>query len=112
MIAGVRALGFAGRFVSGYLRVRGDDDGPDVTGGNTHAWAQVHVPGPGWVDFDPASGAVGNRDLVRVAVVDDPGAASPLHGTYFGDASDHVGMTVAVAVTREGDERRDSGTRG
>jgi hypothetical protein len=55
---------------------------------------------------------VGNRDLVRVAVVDDPGAASPLHGTYFGDASDHVGMTVAVAVTREGDERRDSGTRG
>jgi transglutaminase-like putative cysteine protease len=103
MIAAVRALGFAARFVSGYLRVRGADDA-HLTGGNTHAWAQVHVPGPGWVDFDPASGTVGNRDLVRVAVVDDPGAAVPVHGTYFGDAADHVGMTVAVAVIRDGTE--------
>ena len=100
MIAGVRSLGFAARFVSGYLRVR-DEHGEDLTGGNTHAWAQVHIPGAGWVDFDPSSGAIGNRDLVRVAVVDDPGAAVPLHGTYFGAASDHIGMTVAVEVTRE-----------
>ena len=78
MIAALRSLGFAARFVSGYLRVADDDD--SLTGGNTHAWAQVHVPGPGWVDFDPSSGAVGNEDLVRVAVVHDPAAAIPLQG--------------------------------
>ena len=100
MISALRSLGFAARFVSGYLRVA--DGGEDLAGGNTHAWAQVYVPGPGWVDFDPSSGSVGNRDLVRVAVVDDPVAAVPLHGTYFGEAGDHVGMTVAVRVTGDG----------
>ncbi len=96
MIAAVRSLGFAARFVSGYLRVEGG--GEDLAGGNTHAWVQVFVPGPGWVDFDPSSGAVGNRDLVRVAVVHDPAAAIPLQGTYYGAAEDHVAMRVAVAV--------------
>ena len=99
MIAALRSLGFAARFVSGYLRVADDDD--SLTGGNTHAWVQVHVPGPGWVDFDPSSGAVGNRDLVRVAVVHEPAEAIPLQGTWFGAASDHLAMNVAVKVTAE-----------
>ena len=55
MIAALRSLGFAARFVSGYLRVADDDD--SLAGGNTHAWVQVYLPGPGWVDFDPSSGA-------------------------------------------------------
>jgi transglutaminase-like putative cysteine protease len=97
MIAALRSLGFAARFVSGYLRV--DDDDDSLTGGNTHAWVQVHVPGPGWVDFDPSSGAIGNKDLVRVAVVNDPSEAIPLQGTWFGSASDHIAMQVAVKVT-------------
>jgi transglutaminase-like putative cysteine protease len=97
MIAALRSLGFAARFVSGYLRVADDDD--SLTGGNTHAWVQVHVPGPGWVDFDPSSGAIGNKDLVRVAVVHDPSAAIPLQGSWFGSAADHIAMRVAVKVT-------------
>ena len=97
MIAALRSLGFAARFVSGYLRVADDDD--SLTGGNTHAWVQVHVPGPGWVDFDPSSGAIGNRDLVRVAAVHDPVAAIPLQGSFYGAAEDHVAMQVAVKVT-------------
>ena len=99
MIAALRSLGFAARFVSGYLRVADDND--SVTGGNTHAWVQVHLPGPGWVDFDPSSGAVGNRDLVRVAVVHEPREAIPLQGTWFGAASDHLAMDVAVKVTAD-----------
>jgi transglutaminase-like putative cysteine protease len=100
MIDAVRSLGMAARFVSGYLHVPDDDEGY-VGGGNTHAWAQVYLPGPGWVDFDPSNGIVGNRDLIRVAVVRDPHQATPLHGTWMGIPSDFLGMKVEVAVTSD-----------
>jgi transglutaminase-like putative cysteine protease len=87
----------AARFVSGYLHV-GDGDDDHVVGGNTHAWVQVYVPGPGWVDCDPSSGMVGNQNLVRVAAVGKPCEAIPLQGTWIGSASDHVAMKVAVRV--------------
>ena len=96
MIAALHSLGIAARFVSGYLNL--DDDDDDVTGGNTHAWVQVYVPGPGWIDFDPSSGVVGNQNLVRVAVVREPREAIPLQGTWVGTASDHLAMKVAVKV--------------
>src|SRR2546423_9976829 len=76
MIAALRSLGLAARFVSGDLHVPDQDD--CLVGGNTHAWVQVYVPGPGWVDFDPSRGTVGNQDLVRVAVVPEPREAIPL----------------------------------
>jgi transglutaminase-like putative cysteine protease len=98
MIESLRSLGIAARFVSGYLHLADDDD-DSLTGGNTHAWVQVYVPGPGWVDFDPSSGMVGNQNLVRVAVVHDPRHAIPLHGTWIGRASDHLAMKVSVKVT-------------
>ena len=97
MIEAVRSLRMAARFVSGYLHIPGDDEGY-VGGGNTHAWAQVYLPGPGWVDFDPSNGILGNRDLVRVAVVPDPRHAIPLHGTWLGNLTDYLGMDVEVAV--------------
>jgi transglutaminase-like putative cysteine protease len=99
MIEAVRSLGMAARFVSGYLHVPDHNDDRNAGGGNTHAWVQVYLPGPGWVDFDPTSGIVGNRGLVRVAVVRDPRQAIPLHGTWTGFPSDILGMTVEVNVT-------------
>jgi transglutaminase-like putative cysteine protease len=96
MIAALRTRGIAARFVSGYLHLPDDDD--DV-GGNTHAWVQVYVPGPGWVDFDPSGGVVGNKNLIRVAVAPDAREAIPLQGTWFGTAADHRAMKVAVNVT-------------
>ena len=98
MIAALRSLGIAARFVSGYLHLADDDD---VTGGNTHAWVQAYVPGPGWVDFDPSTGMVGNRNLVRVAVAHEPQEAIPLQGTWIGTAGDHLAMKVAVKVTAD-----------
>ena len=59
MIAVLRSRGIAARFVSGYVHLPDDDDEDDLTGGNTHAWVQVYVPGPGWVDFDPSGGISG-----------------------------------------------------
>jgi transglutaminase-like putative cysteine protease len=110
MIATLRSLGIATRFVSGYLHLADDDD--RATGGNTHAWVQVYVPGPGWVDFDPSSGMVGNQNLVRVAVVRKPCEAIPLQGTWIGTASDHLAMKVAVRVTAEADPSDGCGARG
>jgi len=98
MIAALRSLGIAARFVSGYLHLADDDD-DQLTGGNTHAWIQAYIPGPGWVDFDPSSGMVGNQNLVRVAVAHKPHEAIPLQGTWTGSASDHLAMKVAVKVT-------------
>jgi transglutaminase-like putative cysteine protease len=106
MIDAARSLGMAARFVSGYLHIPGERH---RGGGHTHAWAQVYLPGPGWVDFDPASGIVGNRDLVRVAVVRDPRQAIPLHGTFMGSASDYLGMQVEVVVTSDGAKSEKTG---
>ncbi len=96
MMEATRALGFASRFVSGYLYV--PDSAGHIGGGNTHAWVQVYLPGAGWVEFDPTNGIIGNRDLVRVAVARDPRHAVPLWGTWNGSRDDAVGMDVEVDV--------------
>jgi transglutaminase-like putative cysteine protease len=96
----VRALGFAARFVSGYLYVP-VRDGPDIRGGGaTHAWCQIYLPGAGWVEFDPTNGIVGNRGLIRVAVARNPRQAMPLTGTWYGRAEASLGMSVEVIVRR------------
>jgi transglutaminase-like putative cysteine protease len=100
MIEAARALGFAARFVSGYLAsVIDETDGPDYTGGNTHAWAQVYLPRLGWIDFDPTSGTIGPHGLIAVAVVAHPQEAIPLQGSFLGFPADHIGMDVAVTIT-------------
>jgi transglutaminase-like putative cysteine protease len=98
MMEAARSLGFAARFVSGYLYVPDRDAGDvNIGGGSTHAWCQVYLPGAGWVEFDPTNGIVGSRDLIRVAVARDARQAIPLHGSYFGEAVDD-GMDVSVVV--------------
>src|SRR6187431_2907306 len=99
MMEAVRSLGFAARFVSGYIFVAGDRS---VNGGGaTHAWMQVYLPGAGWIDFDPTNSIVGNRNLIRVAVAWDQGSALPLWGTFIGPASSFRGMEVDVSVIEE-----------
>ena len=100
MMAALRSRGIAARFVSGYVHLAEEEheDEHQITGGNTHAWVQGYVPGPGWVDFDPSAGAVGNQNLIRVAVVGHPRDAIPLQGTWYGSAADHLAMQVAVRV--------------
>ncbi len=112
MMEGVRALGLAARFVTGYLhvpdrkppnQVHGADEAERQGGGNTHAWLQVYLPGAGWVDFDPTNGIVGSRGLIRVAVVRDPSMAVPLSGSWTGAAGDCLGMDVSVHVAEVAD---------
>jgi transglutaminase-like putative cysteine protease len=100
MIEAARSFGFAARFASGYLAVPLDEAPMNGSaGGSTHAWAQIYLPGTGWIDFDPTSGSAGNIGLVSVAVARDPRHAIPLHGTFIGFPSDHLGMEVQVSIT-------------
>jgi len=103
MIEGARVLGLSARFVSGYLYSPRHDNEECRRrgGGNTHAWVRIFLPSGGWVEFDPTNGLVGNRDLIRVAVVRDPSQAVPLSGTWDGAVDDYLGMEVQVDVTTD-----------
>jgi len=97
-----RRFGFAARFVTGYLNDSADGpDGP-VGGGATHAWADVFIPGEGWIEFDPTNKITAGSALIRVAKTRKPAQASPISGSFEGPDAICVSMTVSVDV-READ---------
>lgn len=98
MMEAARQLGFAARFVTGYVYVPDRDQSTRLGGGSTHAWCQIYLPGSGWAEFDPTNGIVGNRDLIRVGVARTPRQATPLWGSYYGSPDDEIGMEVSVQV--------------
>lgn len=104
MIEALRRLGFACRFVSGYLYDAALDGGAvGMTGsGATHAWLQVYLPGAGWRAYDPTNRITEGFDLIRVAIARHPGQVIPLSGSWFGDAEDYLGMDVQVAIRKLG----------
>ena len=101
-IEAARYLGFGARFVSGYLYDPALDRG-DATQAvaATHAWAEVYLPGAGWIEYDPTDVLIAGENLIRVAVTRDPSQAIPISGSYTGSAADFLGMTVEVAVTAQ-----------
>ncbi|MBB3065287.1 MULTISPECIES: transglutaminase family protein [Limibacillus] len=104
MMEALRSLGMAARFVTGYLydpALEGGDNGT-VGAGATHAWVQVYLPGPGWVECDPTNGIIGGSNLIRVGVARDPAQALPFSGSYFGDRDDFIEMEAEVTVTTSG----------
>jgi transglutaminase-like putative cysteine protease len=102
MIEALRALGLACRYESGYL-YDSKLDGGDVamTGSaSTHAWLAVYLPGAGWVHCDPTNRISGGFELIPVATARHPAQAIPLQGSWFGSASDYVGMSVKVSIKK------------
>ena len=67
----------------------------------THAWAEVYLPGAGWIEYDPTDMLIAGENLIRVAVTRDPSQAIPISGSYTGTSADFLGMTVEVAVTAQ-----------
>jgi transglutaminase-like putative cysteine protease len=105
MIETLRRLGFACRFVSGYLYDAALDRGEAgmVGSGATHAWVQIFLPGAGWLHYDPTNRISEGFDLIPVAIARHPSQAVPLQGSWIGKARDYLGMSVKVTVHKLGD---------
>ncbi|HBL12882.1 MAG TPA: IMP dehydrogenase [Cyanobacteria bacterium UBA11162] len=100
----LRHYGLAARFVSGYLiQLKADIpslDGPSGTPedcADLHAWAEVYLPGAGWIGLDPTSGLLTAEGHIPLACTADPVAASPMPGTTEPCESK---LEFSVSVTR------------
>jgi transglutaminase-like putative cysteine protease len=72
-----------------------------VGAGTTHAWADVYVPGSGWIAYDPTNGTIDSGDLIRVAVTRDISQAIPIAGSFIGAPDSFLDMTINVTVKPE-----------
>ncbi|MEM9794886.1 MAG: transglutaminase family protein [Pseudomonadota bacterium] len=97
-VTAARLLDRPARYVSGYLKMNDRDD-QDAT----HAWAEAHVDGLGWVGFDISNGISPDERYVRVATGLDYGDAAPISGVRQGQGAEE--MSVSVLVSEEQDQQ-------
>jgi transglutaminase-like putative cysteine protease len=101
-VGALRALGLAGRYVSGYLETlpppgRTKLQGADVS----HAWYSVWSPGTGWTDFDPTNNLIPENRHVVTARGRDYLDVAPVKGVLFSGGGHD--LTVSVDVERIGE---------
>ena len=99
-IGALRSMGFAARYVSGYLETLPPPGQEKLKGADaSHAWFAVYVPGVGWFDFDPTNGIAVAGKHITTAWGRDYSDVTPLRGVVFGGGVQQQ-MSVAVDVER------------
>ena len=96
MIAGLRSIGLAARYVSGYLLTLPPPGQPRLIGADaSHAWVSVWCPTAQWFELDPTNCRAPGDDYVTLARGRDYRDIAPIRGVIRGGGS----HTVAVSVT-------------
>ncbi len=96
MLSGLRSLGLAGRYVSGYLATRPPPGRPRLVGADaSHAWVGCWVPGGGWLYLDPTNAKVIDESHATVAYGRDYGDVLPVRGVIFTESKQST-MKVSV----------------
>lgn len=96
MVAGLRSLGLAGRYVSGYLATRPPPGKPRLVGADaSHAWVGCWVPGGGWLYLDPTNNRLTNESHATVAWGRDYSDVPPVRGVIFTESKKST-MKVSV----------------
>jgi transglutaminase-like putative cysteine protease len=104
LVEAARCLGFGARIVSGYLCQPAQNIVGTAGAGSTHAWAEIFVPGAGWITFDPTNRTIGGFNLIPVAVARGIRQATPVAGSFVGTIDAFQGMSVEVIVTSQAGE--------
>ncbi|WP_332118713.1 transglutaminase family protein [Azorhizobium caulinodans] len=97
-VEAVRILGFGARIVSGYMHNPTLKGTGSAGAGSTHAWAEVYIPGAGWITFDPTNRSVGGANLIPVAVGRTNRQVMPVTGNFAGTSDAFDFMSVEVEV--------------
>jgi transglutaminase-like putative cysteine protease len=90
-LAAARHLGYPARYVSGYLMM---NDRVEQTA--SHAWAEAHLNGLGWVGFDVSNGISPDARYVRVATGLDYLGAAPVSGMRYGQGTENMLVSLQV----------------
>ena len=98
MLAALRSLGLAARYVSGYLLTHPPDGAARLIGADaSHAWVSLFVPGSGWIDLDPTNNCLPELEHITVAWGRDFDDVSPVRGVFLGGGGAHT-LEVSVDV--------------
>lgn len=97
LCAVARSQDMPARYVSGYLFAT-DDGTPHEA---AHAWAEIWVPGLGWVGFDPANACCPDERYIRLGSGHDSRGAAPIRGIARGQGAESLDVTVAVEAAQQ-----------
>lgn len=103
LIAAARSLDLPARYISGYLMMEGQ---PDQTA--SHAWAEVHLNGLGWVGFDAANKICPDDRYVRIASGLCYRDAAPISGLIHGEAKETLKVSVTVEQKQQSQSQSQS----